>query len=173
VTKRSRAIALTVALFFLACAARAEVNIDPDCRMKNRPPGRCGWCALETLARHHHIKALYGLVEDHATTADPDDLITVLEKLHVTYRLQERGDRDTALLRSSCRDGLGAVVGFRPLHAGAGGHIVTLVDFNDETVKLIDPNDQDGRVRTLPTARFLYWWDGFTLVLQPERSARK
>lgn len=172
-TNSLRGIALTVALLFLPCAARAEVNIDSDCRMKNRPPGRCGWCALETLARHHRIKSLYGLVEDHASTANPDDLTDVLDKAGVRYHLQNRGERDTALLRSSCQEGLGAVVGFRPLQSGGGGHIVTLVDFTDDTVKVIDPNDQDGRVRTMPTERFLHWWDGFTLVLQPQRTAKK
>ena len=169
--KPFRGFALTVALFVLSGAALAEVNIEPGCRMKNRPPGRCGWCAVETLARHHRIKALSGLVEDHASTANPDDLTDLLDKAKVRYNLQQRGDRDTALLRSACTQGLGAVVGFRPLHEGAGGHIVTLVSFGEDSVKVIDPNDQDGRVRTMPRARFLDWWDGFTLVLQPEHTA--
>ena len=167
-TKRTGGIALVVALYLLPCAGRAEVNIEPDCRMKNRPPGRCGWCAVETLGRHHHIKILYGLVEDHATTADPEDLTALLDKVKVRYKLQNRGDTDTEVLRKACADGLGAVVGFRPLHEGGGGHIVTLVDFTDTTVKVIDPNDQDGRIRTMTRERFLHWWDGFTIVLQPE-----
>jgi ABC-type bacteriocin/lantibiotic exporter with double-glycine peptidase domain len=171
-TQRSRGIALVFTLFLLSGSGRAEVNVEPECRMKNRPPGRCGWCAVETLARHHHIKVLFGLVEDHATTADPEDLTGLLDKVKVRYKLQKRGDTDTAVLRKAIDDGLGAVVGFRPLHDGAGGHIVTLVDFNDETAKVIDPNDEDGRVRTMPRERFLYWWDGFTLVLQPEPPAK-
>lgn len=171
-TKSSRGLALVFVLSLLSGAARAEVNIEPDCRMKNRPPGRCGWCAVETLARHHQIKVLFGAVEDHATTADPEDLIRLLDKVKVRYKYQKRGDTDTAVLRKAIDDGLGAVVGFRPLHDGAGGHIVTLVEFNDDTVKVIDPNDQDGRVRSMPRERFLYWWDGFTLVLQPERAAK-
>jgi len=173
VTKRIRGLALTVALLLLPGAALAEVNIDPGCRMKNRPPGRCGWCAVETLARHHRIKVLFGLVEDHDSTSNPEDLTAVLDSSKVRHRLQTRGDRDTTILRSSCADSLGAVVGFRPLQEAGGGHIVTLVDFTDDTVKVIDPNDQDGRVRTMKTDRFLHWWDGFTLVLQPERAAKK
>ena len=172
-SKRIYGIALTAALFFLPCAARSEVNIEPDCRMTNRPPGRCGWCAVETLARHHRIKVLYGIVEDHANTANPEDLTALLDKLKVPYKLQNRGNTDTDVLRRACDEGLGAVVGFRPLHEGAGGHIVTLVSFTESTVKVIDPNDQDGRVRTMPRERFLYWWDGFTLVLQPEHTAKK
>ena len=172
-TKPIRGVALTLALLFLPGAAWAEVNIDPDCRMKNRPPGRCGWCAVETLARHHRIKVLFGLVEDHPSTANPEDLTAALDKTKVRYRLQNRGETDTTILRSSCADGLGAVVGFRPLYEGGGGHIVTLVEFTDDVVKVIDPNDQDGRVRTMTTERFLRWWDGFTLVLQPEHTAKK
>jgi hypothetical protein len=172
VIKPSRGLALTVALLLLPAAALAEVKIDRACRMKNRPPGRCGWCALETLARHHHIKVLFGLVEEHESTANPEDLTAVLDARKVRYKLQNRGERDTAILRSSCADGLGAVVGFRPLKEGGGGHIVTLVDYTDDTVKLIDSNDEDVRVRTMKTERFLYWWDGFTLVLQPERPAK-
>jgi len=171
-TKEIRGFALTVVLL-LPCAARAEVNIDPDCRMTNRPPGRCGWCAVETLARHHRIKSLFGLVDDHASTANPEDLTAVLDKVKVRYTLQQRGTQDRDLLRKACVEGLGAVVGFRPLQEGGGGHIVTIVDFTSDTVKVIDPNDQDRRVRTMPTERFLYWWDGFTLILQPERATKK
>jgi hypothetical protein len=160
-----RALALTV-LVLVPCAARAEVRVAPACRMKNRPPGRCGWCAVETLARHHGIRCLYGLVEDHARMASPDDLTLLLDGHRIGYRLQPRGYRDTAILRTACRDGLGAVIGFRPLYPGGSGHIVTLVDFGDEQVRVIDSNDQDGRVRTMTRERFLHWWDGFALVLQ-------
>jgi hypothetical protein len=170
VSRILRCLALAGALI-MPCAGRAEVNIPPACRMRNRPPGRCGWCAVETLARHHHIKCLYGLVEGHPSTACPDDLTAVLDNRRVSYTYQPRGNHDTAILESACRDGLGAVVGFRPLHEGGGGHIVTLVDFGEETVKVIDPNDQDGRVRTIPRDRFLYWWDGFALVLKVPQTA--
>jgi hypothetical protein len=97
----------------------------------------------------------------------------VLDKAKVRYKVQKRGDTDTAVLSGACKDGLGAVVGFRPLQDGGGGHIVTVVEFTDDTVKVIDPNDQDGRVRTMPRDRFLHWWDGFTIVLQPERAEKK
>jgi hypothetical protein len=40
-------------------------------------------------------------------------------------------------------------------------------------VKVIDSNDEDCRVRTMSRERFLRWWDGFTIVLQPERTAKK
>ena len=166
----SRRLALALVLL-VPCAALAEVKIAPVCRIKNRPPGRCGWCALETLARHHHIKALYDLAESNATRSDPEDLEDVLDKAGVAYRIQHPGSRSTDILRYAIREQLGAAVGFRELYPGAGGHIVTLVDFTDDAAKVIDPNDQDGRVRTMDRERFLYWWDGFALVLETEKHA--
>src|SRR5262245_47396561 len=93
--------------------AEAEVNIPIDCRMPNRPPGRCGWCAVETLARHHRIKVLYGLVDSHPTQSRPKDLEKALDEAKVSYRVQSRGCFDKDILREAIRKGLGAVVGFR------------------------------------------------------------
>jgi ABC-type bacteriocin/lantibiotic exporter with double-glycine peptidase domain len=168
--RHNRWFALALVLL-LPCAAAAEVKIAPSCRIKNRPPGRCGWCALETLARHHRIKCLYDVTEDNATRCDPEDLESALDKAGVRYRIQYPGSRDTAILRYAIRKNLGAVVGFRELYPGAGGHIVTLIEFSDDAVKVIDSNDQDGRIRTMDPERFLYWWDGFALVLEAERRA--
>jgi len=144
---------------------RAEVNIPLDCRVSNQPPGRCGWCALETVGRHQHIKSLMGLTENNARQARPEDLEQVLNHKHVGYRIQYRGDFDTEILREAIQENRGALVGFRELRPGAGGHIVTVVDFGPESVRVIDPNDLDHRIRTVGRARFLYWWDGFVLVL--------
>jgi hypothetical protein len=171
VTRQFQTLALLV-LVALPCISHAEVVIDPSCRMKNRPPGRCGWCAVETLGRHHRIKALFGLVDAHASIADPEDLTAILDNLKVSYSYQARGTRDTAILRRASSEALGAAVGFRPLSEGAGGHIVTLVDFNEETVKVIDPSDDDLRVRTMPTERFLHWWDGLTIVIEPAKAKK-
>ncbi len=144
---------------------RAEVDIPLDCRISNLPPGRCGWCALETVGRHQHIKSLIGLTEKKACQARPEDLIQVLDSKGVTYRLQCRGQFDIRILRQAMQKNHGAVVGFREVQPGAGGHIVTLVDFGPDEVRVIDPNDSDHRVRTLTRDRFMHWWDGFVLVL--------
>ncbi|HZT79311.1 MAG TPA: hypothetical protein VFA26_03765 [Gemmataceae bacterium] len=165
-----RFVALVVALL-LPCAARAEVKIAMANRVKNKPPGRCGWCAVETLARHHGLKALYDLTECSACRCCPSDLEAALAKAGIRYRVQKPGNTDPAILRYAIRKDLGAAVGFRELEPGAGGHIVTLVDFTDEGVKVIDPNDSDRRTRTMTVERFLYWWDGFALVLET-KSAR-
>jgi hypothetical protein len=167
-TKRSRCLAVAF-LALVPWPAQAEVHIAAVCRIKNRPPGRCGWCALETLARHHRLKALYGISSHNASRCSMNDMETALEGTGVKYRIQYRGDRDPALLHYASEKALGAAIGFRELYPGAGGHIVTLIDFSQEGVKVIDPNDQDGRIREMSLDRFLYWWDGFALVLEPKR----
>src|SRR5262245_31159432 len=53
-------ISLIGLMLVASTAAAREIYIQPHCRVKNRPPGRCGWCALETLARQHGLKAIYG-----------------------------------------------------------------------------------------------------------------
>jgi len=164
-----RSVALVLSLL-LSGVVWGEVKIDPRCRMRNRPPGRCGWCAVETLARHHQIKALYGLTEDNPTVCDPEDLEDALEDAGVRYRIQYPGDNSrTAILRYAIKENLGAAVGFRELYPGAGGHIVTLVDFGPDYVKVIDSADREYRVRTMDIDRFFYWWDGFALVLEKHK----
>jgi hypothetical protein len=148
-----------------APGARAEVQIPSDCRIANSPPGRCGWCALETLARRHGIKALYGVADKHSSRVRPRDLEAAVAAAQVNYRIQERGCRGTDILRDAISRDLGAVVGFRPPCPGVGGHIVTLVDFGPKEVRILDPNDKDGQVRTMDLDSFLDAWDGFALVL--------
>ena len=155
-----------VSLLLFPCPTRAEVSIAHENRVCNQPEGRCAWCALETLGRHHGHKALYGLAEKHTTRATQADLEAVLDAAHIDYRTQPRGTRGTTILRYAIRENLGAIVGFRELVPGQGSHMVTLVDFGPEEVRVIDPNDADGRVRTMSLKRFLSWWDGFVLLLE-------
>lgn len=168
--KQTLVFALT-SFLLIPGAMRAEVNVPAACRIKNRPPGRCGWCCLETLARHLQIKALYGLTEHNASRCDVSNLETTVQGADIPYRIQYPGDRCQAILRYAVREDLGAVVGFRELFPGAGGHIVTLIDLSEESVQVIDPNDADGRTRRMTLERFLYWWDGFALVLEGEALA--
>jgi hypothetical protein len=153
--------------------AGAEVKIAPADRVENRPPGRCGWCAVETLARHHKIKALYGLTEDNPTGADPEDLEEALIAAGVKYHIQYPGSNSTKILREAIKEGRGAAIGFRELFPGAGGHIVTLVDFGPKVARVIDSSDPGYRVRTMPVQQFLHWWDGFALVLEKDRPKKK
>lgn len=153
-------------LAFFSSTSHAEVKIALKNRIRNHPEGRCAWCALETLGRHHGIKSLNGLADKHGTRATQKDLEAALDDLHIDYRTQPVGSRSTTILRYAVRENLGAIVGFRELVPGQGPHMVTLVDFGPEEVRVIDSNDADGRIRTMPLKRFLSWWDGFALVLE-------
>jgi hypothetical protein len=148
----------------LSSTANAAVDIAMDCRVANKPPGLCGWCAVETLARHHGIKALYGLVERSSSQSRPADLERVVAASEVGFRVQRRGQRSVEILRYAINQQLGAVVGFRPGCGASGGHIVTLVDLGPEEVRYIDPNYPD-RVRMMDLENFMQRWDGFALIL--------
>lgn len=168
--KRLLSFTLTL-LLLLPGVLRAEIRVSAVCRIRNRPPGRCGWCCVETLARHHKIEALYGLAEQNASRCDVSNLETAVTAADVGYRIQYPGNRGETILRYAVRHNLGAVVGFRELYPGAGGHIVTLIDLTEDSVQVIDPNDADGRTRRMSLNRFLYWWDGFALVLDHASAA--
>lgn len=153
--------------FLVPCVVQAEVKIAAACRVKNRPPGRCGWCALETLARRLGLEAMYGLTDKHPSTCSPQSLEECLESAGISYRIQYPGRRREDILRYAIRADLGAAVGLREPYPGADKHIVTLVDFRDDSVKVIDPNDAECRTQQMSMERFRRRWDGFALVLEP------
>ena len=157
--KHSGSVAFLLFLLF-PCAIRAEIKISPSCRVKNSPPGRCGWCAIETLARYHHLRVLYGLAEQHASRSCPRSLEKSLQDASVSYRIQYPGSRSCAILVYAVQEDLGAAVGLREPSDDADRHIVTLVDFSDDTVQVIDSNDRNGRTRHMSVqllSRLLGW----------------
>src|SRR5437773_12231648 len=87
-------------LLLLPGAVQAEVKVLAACRIKNRPPGRCGWCCVETLARHHKIEPLYGLTEHNASRCDVTNLETVVADADVLYRIQYLGNGSQCILHS-------------------------------------------------------------------------
>lgn len=157
-----------VSVFLSPALARAEVSIPLDCRIRNLPGQRAGWCALETLARYHQIEDLYHLADKRTSRASPEDLEAALDEANVNYRVQDTGCRNKAILHYAVREKLGAIVGFREFRPGMGRHMVTLVDYGPDSVRVLDPSDADGRIRTVPLKRFLSWWDGFVLVIEPD-----
>jgi hypothetical protein len=164
--KKTLLLLASAVCLLLPSVAFSEVKIAKTCRIANQLDGRCGWSALETLARHHGIKSLYGVGEKYPANTRPKDLESAVVASGAKYRIQSRGCRDTEILRDSVRDNLGAIVGLRPTYSGGRGHIVTLVDFGSDEVRYLDPNDTDSQVRTMDTESFLARWDGFTLVLE-------
>ncbi len=165
-----RGIALVALFLVVPSLGRTEVLIPLDCRVRNLPGQRCGWCALETLARYHKITELHNLADKQTNSASPADLEAALDKVNVNYRVQDAGLRNKAILRYAVREKLGAIVGFRELTPGAGRHIVTLVDYGPDEVRVIDSNDADGRIRSMSVKHFLSWWDGFVLVIEPDEA---
>ena len=163
---------LVVLVVSVPSLARAEVLIASKSRVHDRWGDRCGWCALETLARYLEITELYDLADKHSGPASLADLETALDDVNVNYRVQEPSCRNKAILNYAVRENLGALVGFRERTPGAGRHIVTLVDYGPEEVRVLDSNDADGRIRTMSRKRFLSWWDGFVLVIEPEEAER-
>ena len=109
-----RWIALLV-LVLVPSLVEAEVTVPASCRIKNRPPGRCGWCAIETVARQMKIETLYGITDSHSCRSCPADLETALTEAGVPYLIQYPGTSDTAMLKTAISKGRGAVVGFREL----------------------------------------------------------
>jgi hypothetical protein len=168
-TKSLWYIALPLSLV-LPGPAWAEIDIAPACRVKNSPPGRCGWCAVETLARYHGLRGLYGLAQKNPSTCNPGNLEEALVETGICYRIQYPGRHKLAILRYAIREKLGAVIGFRQPSPNSIGHIVTLVDFTEAAVKIIDSNDTDLPTRQMSLDRFLAEWDGFALVLEPDSS---
>lgn len=158
---------LTVSLLLAASPAQAAIHIAPECRVKNRPPGRCGWCALETLARHHGLNAIYGFAARHPCMCSPRSLEESLLEAGVRYRIQYPGNRGRGILHYAIDEELGAAIGLRGPSVGPDGHIVTLVDLTPDKVRYLDPNDADGRTRTMSLRRFLLHWDGLAIVLVP------
>jgi hypothetical protein len=159
-------LVISLSFFFCPPSAEAEVKIPFTCRVANLPPGRCGWCVLETLARYQGIEPLYGLAAEHASNARPKDLERALAATGVKYRIQPRGNTSTEILQRAIRENRGALVGFRPLTSGGRGHIVTLVDFGAQEVRFLDPNEGANSPQSMKLSVFLKRWDGFALVLE-------
>src|SRR5690348_15375838 len=63
---------LVLVLLASVSTALAEAKIPIKDRVRNQPPGYCAFAALETLCRHQHIKAGYGLLESRKL--DPDEI---------------------------------------------------------------------------------------------------
>jgi ABC-type bacteriocin/lantibiotic exporter with double-glycine peptidase domain len=157
---------------FVPTVTQAGVPIAKSERVHDRWGDRCGWCALETMARYFEITELYQLAETHPGPATLADLESTLDRVNVNYRVQDAGCRNKEILNYAVRENLGAIVGFRERTPGGRRHLVVLVDYGPDEVRVLDSNDADGRIRTMPLKRFLSWWDGSALVIEPEEAQR-
>lgn len=155
---------MLITLWFTAPLS-AQITLDPSSWVPNRPPGRCAWCALETLARHHNIPALHNLTRDKDSVSSIRDIEELLQAKKVSYQIQYCGSYTMDLLKTAIQKKRGAVVGFRPLITQTTGHIVLVTNLEEHSVTVLDPNDTMVTPRRMDRVRFTAWWDGFTLVL--------
>ncbi len=168
---RIRLLAVILATF-VPNFAHADVPIERSDRVHDRWGDRCGWCALETMANYFDITELHQLADKRTGPATLADLESILDGVNVNYRAQDAGCRNKQILSYAVRENLGAIVGFRERTPGGQRHLVILVDYGPDTVRVLDSHDADGRVRTMPLKRFLSWWDGSALVIEPVEAQR-
>lgn len=151
----------------VAAPARAVgkvIDVARANRVPNRTGSQCVGASIETLGRHHGLKALEGFAAAHpGNCPSAASAAEAVRRSGVKCRSQDTGNRDLAILLYAARGGLGAVVGLN------GTHAVTLVGYdpNERTVSLIDNQGPNAlEVQTWPLSRFLGAWDGFTVVLE-------
>lgn len=178
------------ALLALATSVFAEVKIPEEHRIKNRAPGYCGWCCLETLGNMQKITKLKDLAKNRENDPDfeYDTKIKVkfMEEIkELTFHIKE--PKNTASVQS-VKDKLdtlgvkykitsfdldhveeavkknGCVIFTKTGAFGDGGHAVILTEYTKEIVKFIDPNDCCVYVAT--RAWFEVVWQGTAITLE-------
>jgi hypothetical protein len=109
------------------------------------------------LSRNHGTQHPTEKKNGRASIADLEE---TLDNINGNYRVQDPGIRNKAILRYAARKKLGTLVGFRELSPGAGRHIVTRINYATDEVRVLDSNDSDGRIPTMPlkTLPLLVGW---------------
>ncbi len=147
------------------------VDIKPEHRIPNRPPGLCCWVSLATLGYHHHIKELYRIDEEEkGTLAYASNVREALNKRKVKFKQQDDNPRwfggcNDDIIKEAIKRNLGCVCGVREGALGASAHAIIVVDYNDKTVEYIDPN-----TCTVWVASRAWWdinWYGFAVFVEP------
>ena len=165
-----------------------RVKIDKANRVENINPGYCAWCSIEMLGRHLKVKKLYNLTKNRTKESDiwinyddgkgwirlraneghSNTIRWKMDELGVKYRMCNYGKFDRAMIEDSIKNNLGCAVGFKSgAFKGEGAHAVVLIDYNDDDVEFIDPNDPESTY-TAKREWFDYYWDGWVLVVERE-----
>ncbi len=177
---RTSVSAPCAALFLFVSAVAADIPAAN--RIKNKPPGYCGWCCLETLGRTLGIPKLANISVEREK--DPDFVYYVQDgpylrpvvepkngasRLSVQCKLNELGvkHRITVFDRqhlADAADKTGCVVFIRAGGFGPEPHAVIATKCDDKFVRLIDPNTTKEQTYTRET--FDKWWDGTTISVE-------
>lgn len=157
-----------LALLLLPLTVFAEVKIDVKNRVPNKEPGYCTWCSIETLGKHHNIKALFDLVESRGddNTGTDKAIYRQLRKLKVKFKMQYFGSKKISLIEYAIKNDLGCAVGFLPrAFPSPSAHMVVITDFNKKQVKFVDSVITD-RVHVKSRRWFNKYFDGTVIVIE-------
>jgi hypothetical protein len=138
-----------------------QVPIPMNCRVPNRSGSQCVWCSIECLSKYHKIETTSHLTDKYKHATGGGEVRRVLDSLGVKYTMQSEGNRDTQMLEDACAKGWGAGVGLN------GTHMVNIVHFKGDVVKVIDNSDPGLGIRTWSKDQFLNRWDGWVIVMIP------
>ena len=152
----------------------AECEIPVRLQAKNRPPGICLYCCLETAGRFMGYSEFRGLAswahEQGRGAASQSDVERQLKAYDVPYRTGRK--HDFRLVKEQTARGLPVLIGFHK-HSWHGdgrfGHACIVTDVTSKRVYWIDPNSP-GSVYSYLIADFKDAWDGDALVIEPKES---
>lgn len=177
-----------IATAVLCVSVFADVQIDKQHRIKNRSPGYCAWCCIETLGRNQGIKQLEGLTDARAKDSDITEkrLVQIdwnmweeqevviatknvgyvpairakLDLLKVKYKITEwnRDHLKDAVAKKGC------VVYMKANPLMPGPHAVILTEYNDKIFRYIDPNGCNYWEGSREW--FDFYWDGVAISLE-------
>lgn len=166
-------------LLSLPSLSLAGITVENKHRIPNAPNGVCAWASLETLARHHGIKNLYGIRDHYANWrdsnnqkwrggADADDLVQQCMLLQVPVKGFKHGPWN--LMQKACDQNLGCVIGIQDWPSEGDKHALTLIDWKDDWIWFLDCNDT-GHVYKAEVKWLEQHWMGFVVVIWPESHA--
>lgn len=142
-----------------------HVAIDQENRIYNETGVQCGWCALETLGRHHNVESLRNITKTQLGLMSEDHANFLLKRRRVNFRYQHVGNKDVSILRKYVTEmHYGAAVGLERKH------MLVLCHFDEEhgIVKVIDNmGPQALKIQTWDLEKFLEIWDGCAYVVIP------
>jgi hypothetical protein len=176
-----------------AFAVLAEpIKISKDDQVQNySDTGYCAWCCIETLGRHHRVKALTNLVKNRR--AGPEwvevdyggrekkwhrpgpgwewAIYNTLKDLKVKFYYQRVGDKSHDLIKYAMDQKLACMfaVNENAWHKGSEAHAMILTEFTDTKITLYDPN-KPGTVFVGTRAWFDQFWTGQLVVILPNRT---
>lgn len=148
-----------------------QVDYPLNFRNANLPDGGgcCLWASASTLAYLHGYN--FRLEDNRRGGSTPYHGVRVLKANGIPAQYTEMTRRkNVQYLRDACDEGLGATVGVCLGYQGGWPmlHEINLAGINDTHAAVLDNNDRQLKVRTVPIDKFLKMWDGSSIVIFPK-----